>query len=322
MPFFLWIGILIALVLLIIGLVVTLTGEKSLVDQRLESYLQQETSGQPAESEVKQAREAVLTTWITKRVEQTNLGDNIARELARADLKLKTGEYIALVIISSVLTGFFGFFFGGGSLIFALLGLIFGIYIPRFFVRRQQRQRLHKFNDQLPDMLNLMVNGLRTGFSALQAMEAVSRELPSPISDEFRRVVQEMQLGVPMEGALDNLQRRIASDDLDLAVTAINIQREVGGNLAEILDVISYTIRERIRIQGEVRAVTAQVAYSGRFLALMPIILALVLWALNRDYMMQFFEEPITCGVSILVLAGIMLVAGYFILNRIGTVEI
>jgi tight adherence protein B len=131
-----------------------------------------------------------------------------------------------------------------------------------------------------------------------------------------------MQLGVPMEGALDNLQRRIASDDLDLAVTAINIQREVGGNLAEILDVISYTIRERIRIQGEVRAVTAQVSYSGRFLALMPIILAFVLWGLNREYMMKFFEEPITCGISMLVLAGVMLVIGYFVLNRIGTVEI
>jgi len=257
MPFFLWIAIFLALALLGAGLVVTLRGEKSLVDKRLESYMQQERSSEPAETEVKQAREAILTDWITKTVEQTNLGDNIARELARADLKFKTGEYIALIIISSALTAFFGYLLGG--ILFAFAGLIFGPFIPRFFVRRQQALRLRKFNDQLPDMLNLMVNGLRTGFSALQAMEAVSRELPSPISDEFRRVVQEMQLGVSMEGALENLQRRIASDDLDLAVTAINIQREVGGNLAEILDVISYTIRERVRIQGEVRSVTAQV---------------------------------------------------------------
>ena len=322
MPPLLLLGILLAVILLAVGLVVTLTSEKSLVDQRLESYLQQEVGAEATESEVKQARAAVLTSWITKSVEQTNYGENIARELARADLKLKTGEYIALIIISCALMAAFGYFFGGGSLLFAFLGLILGLFIPRFFVRRQQVLRLRKFNDQLPDMLNLMVNGLRTGFSALQAMEAVSRELPSPISDEFRRVVQEMQLGVPMEGALDNLQRRIASDDLDLAVTAINIQREVGGNLAEILDVISYTIRERIRIQGEVRAVTAQVSYSGKFLSLMPIVLALVLWGLNRDYMMQFFEEPITCGISMLVLAGIMLIVGYFVLNKVGSVEI
>jgi tight adherence protein B len=189
-------------------------------------------------------------------------------------------------------------------------------------VKFQQGKRLRKFNDQLPDMLNLMVNGLRTGFSALQAMEAVAKELPSPISDEFRRVVQEMQLGVPMEGALENLQRRIASDDLDLAVTAINIQREVGGNLAEILDTISYTIRERIRIHGEVRAVTAQVAYSGRFLAIMPIVLGLVLWGLNREYMMQFFQEPVLCGGGMLCAAGVLLIIGYFTLNRIGQIEI
>jgi tight adherence protein B len=304
-----------------VGLFVSLRTERSLVEQRLERYLEQEKGGAPEEAE-ERARTSILTNWITQRVETTNLGEGIARELARADLKLKTGEYIALVIISSSFMAIFGYFFGGGSLIFALAGLIFGLFLPRMYVRRQQGVRLRKFNDQLPDMLNLMVNGLRTGFSALQAMEAVSRELPSPISDEFRRVVQEMQLGVPMESALANLQRRIVSDDLDLAVTAINIQREVGGNLAEILDTISYTVRERIRIQGEVRAVTAQVAYSGRFLSLMPLFLALALWGLNRSYMEQFFEEPAFCGMLMLGVAAVMLVIGYFVLNKIGQIEI
>ena len=106
-------------------------------------------------------------------------------------------------------------------------------------MKNLQAKRLLKFDDQLPDMLNLMVNGLRAGYSTMQAMEAVSKELPPPICDEFRRVVQEMQLGVSMEKALDNLLRRIPSDDLDLVITAINVQREVGGNLAEILDTIS-----------------------------------------------------------------------------------
>lgn len=321
MPSFLIVGILIAVGLLAIGLVVTLRSERSLVDKRLESYLEAKEEGKQADAERKQATSA-LTQWINDRVETTNWGDSISRELARADLKLKSGEYIILTVAASVFTGIFAFFFFGGSFFFALLGLVFGVFIPRFVVNYQQAKRLSKFNDQLPDMLNLMVNGLRTGFSALQAMEAVSRELPSPISDEFRRVVQEMQLGVPMEGALENLQRRIASDDLDLAITAINIQREVGGNLAEILDTIAYTVRERIRIHGEVRAVTAQVKYSGRFLALMPIVLALALWGLNRDYMMQFFEEPALCGYIILGVAGVMLVAGYLVLNKIGTIEI
>ena len=321
MPVFLWIGIIVALVLLTVGLVVTLTSEKSLVDQRLEGYLEQAQEGGRIEDE-RTARSAVITSWLTRRVETTSFGERIARELARADLKLKTGEYVALIVISSFLIGVFGYFFGGGSLLFAFAGLIFGLFIPRFFVKFQQGKRLRRFNDQLPDMLNLMVNGLRTGFSALQAMEAVSSELSPPISDEFRRVVQEIQLGIPIEGALENLQRRIASDDLDLAVTAINIQREVGGNLAEILDTISYTIRERVRIQGEVRSITAQVSYSGRFLSLMPIILALILWGINRDYMMSFFDEPVVCGYLMLCTAAGMLSIGYVILNRIASIEI
>ncbi|MEX2144300.1 MAG: type II secretion system F family protein [Anaerolineales bacterium] len=321
MPDLLLIGFLGAVLLLAIGLFVTLRGESSLVERRLEQYLEPE-KGETTEDTKENARSAILTNWITQRVETTKYGERISRELARADLKLKTGEYIALIIISSVLTGFFGYMFGGESILFAIVGLIVGPFIPRFVVRYLQRQRLHKFNDQLPDTLNLMVNSLRSGFSALQAMQAVSQELPSPISDEFRRVVQEMQLGVPMEGALDNMERRIASDDLDLVVTAVNIQREVGGNLAEILDTISYTIRERIRIQGEVRATTAQVAFSGKFMAVMPILLSAVLWALNREYMMQFFEEPIICGLSLLIVAGVMLVSGYFILTRIAKVEI
>lgn len=321
MPTFLAVGFALAGVLLAIGLFVSLRTERSLVEERLERYLEQEPD-LPVDEAERRARSNILTNWITKRVETTDFGEGISRDLARADIKLKTGEYVGLIVISSLLTGVFGYFFGGASIIFALIGFVFGMFIPRIFVRRQQGLRLRKFNDQLPDMLNLMVNGLRTGFSALQAMEAVSRELPSPISDEFRRVVQEMQLGVPMEAALRNLQRRITSDDLDLAVTAINIQREVGGNLAEILDTISYTVRERIRIQGEIRSVTAQVAYSGRFLSLMPIFLGLALWGLNRDYMMQFFEEPAICGTLMLGTAAIMLVIGYFVLNKIGQIEI
>lgn len=322
MPVFVWVGIGLALVLLALGLVVTLRSQRSLIDERLDQYLDSSVERDQDDDLEQRERPGALTEWLTRSVEQTSFGDRISRDLARADLKLKSGEYVALIVISSVFTAVFGYFFGGGSIIFAILGSIFGVFIPRFYVRNQQGKRLRNFDDQLPDMLNLMVNGLRTGFSAMQAMEAVSSELPAPMSEEFKRVVQEMQLGVPMESALANLQRRIPSDDLDLAVTAINIQREVGGNLAEILDTISFTIRERVRIKGEVSAITAQVSYSGKFLALMPIFLALALWGMNREYMEQFFSEPIICGVLMLGLSGVMLVAGYVVLSRIADIEI
>ena len=144
-------------------------------------------------------------------------------------------------------------------------------------------------------MLNLMVNGLRAGYSTMQAMEAISKELPSPISDEFRRVVQEMQIGIPMEAALENLLRRIPSHDLDFVVTAINVQREVGGNLSEILDTISFTIRERVRIKGEVRMLTAQVRTSGTVFSFIPFVLTLVLWFFNPEYLMSFNDAGPMC---------------------------
>jgi tight adherence protein B len=168
-----------------------------------------------------------------------------------------------------------------------------------------------------------MVNGLRAGFSTVQAMEAVSKELPPPISVEFRRLVQEMQIGIPMEQALDNLFRRIPSDDLDLIIAAINVQREVGGNLAEILDTISHTIRERVRIKGEIRVLTSQVMYSGRFLSVLPFILGAILWFLNRPYMMMFFGDVAQpCGYIMIVLILILISAGYFAMTRVANIEV
>ncbi|HSM23936.1 MAG TPA: type II secretion system F family protein, partial [Anaerolineaceae bacterium] len=198
-----------------------------------------------------------------------------------------------------------------------------GSMLPNMYVKAQQKKRLLRFDQQLPDMLNLMVNGLRAGFSTMQAMEAVSKELPAPISDEFRRVIQEMQLGLTMEKALDNLLVRIPSDDLDLTLTAINVQREVGGNLAEILDSISYTIRERIRIKGEIRVLTTQVMYSGRFLSMLPLFVIGILYLLNREYIMEFFSpESGVCGIIALVTAGLMIIAGYFAMNKLGDIEV
>jgi len=163
---------------------------------------------------------------------------------------------------------------------------------------------------------------LRAGYSTMQAMEAVSKELPSPISDEFRRVIQELQLGVPMNTALENLHRRIPSDDLDFVITAINVQREVGGNLSEILDTISFTIRERVRIKGEIRVMTAQVRTSGTAMALIPIFLVVFLWFMNRDYMMSFFDRGLWCGIGALACAGGLIGSGYFIMMRIADIEV
>ena len=316
MTLFLLIGSGLVILLLIMGTVVSLAGEHSLVEERLGPYLKEEKP-------VKIDNRSVLGEWVNKKVEKSSWGSGISRELARADIKLKPAEYISLMVIVGILLGFIAWWFGGKNVPTALVGILIGAMLPRVYVRQQQAKRLIRFNDQLPDMLNLMVNGLRAGYSTLQAMEAVSKELPTPISDEFRRVVQEMQFGISMERALDNLHRRIPSDDLDLTITAMNVQREVGGNLAEILDTISYTIRERVRIKGEIRVLTAQVTYSGRFLSAMPVLIALALWFINRPYMMLFFQkETRLFGITALAIGAMMIFAGYVVMNKISDIEV
>ena len=307
-----------AILLLVVGVVQSAGSERALVEQRLGRYLDEEKT----EAD-KEADRSLVTDWVNRRVEKSSFGDRIARELARADLKLKVAEYFALFVIAIVLGALIFGFLGGWHPVSFLIGAVLGAFAPRFYVKRQQRQRLNKFNDQLGDMLNLMVNGLRAGYSTMQAMEAISKELPTPISDEFRRVVQEMQLGVPMETALDNLLRRIPSDDLDFVVTAINVQREVGGNLSEILDSISYTIRERVRIKGEIRVMTAQVRASGTLLSIIPMALALILWFMNPDYLLSFFDGPSPiCGWAAIGLIIIMIATGYFVMMKIADIEV
>jgi tight adherence protein B len=314
------IGSAIAFILLILGIVISVTSERTMVEERLGRYIEDEAQYEKTKEAVK---EAPLTDWITRQVEKSSWGDRIAKELARADLKFKPGEYIAVMVIAAFAMGVVGFYIGTQSIVVAILGVVFGAFLPRIYVKREQSKRLVRFDSQLADMLNLMVNGLRAGYSNLQAMEAVSREMPNPIADEFRRVVQEISLGVPTERALDNLLRRIPSDDLDLVITAMNVQREVGGNLAEILDTISHTIRERVRIKGEIRVLTSQVMYSGRFLSLMPLIVIGILYLLNREYMMEFFKpESVPCGYIALGVGALMIISGYFVMNKIGQVEV
>ena len=305
-----------AVVLFVVGIVVSSSGERTLVDDRLNKYLEADQN-----NDVDKESKGALTDWVNRRVEKSSFGDRIARDLARADLKFKPGEYMALYVIAIIGGALIAYMIGGRLLLSALIGAVIGAFLPGLYVNSQKGKRLVKFNDQLPDMLNLVVNGLRAGYSTMQAMEAVSKELPSPICDEFKRVVQEMQLGIPMEKALENLLRRIPSEDLDFVVTAINVQREVGGNLAEIMDVISYTIRERVRIKGEIRALTAQAIYSGRALAIMPVGLLCILYFLNRTYVMEFFKNGF-CGYIPLAVSGILIVFGYFVMTRIGNVEV
>jgi tight adherence protein B len=324
MPLINWIiivGGIILIVLLTIGLIVSVSSERAVLDQRLGQYLGDEKD-RAGGDDGRRKGDTALTEWVSRRVEKTSIGDNIARELARADVKLKVAEYFALIVISIVGSGAIAWLLGSRQPISFLIGAVVGFFLPRMYVNRQKKRRLKRFNEQLSDMINLMVNGLRAGYSTMQAMESVSKEMPSPISDEFRRVVQEMQLGIPMEAALENLLRRIPSQDLDFMVTAVNVQREVGGNLSEILDTISFTIRERVRIKGDIQTLTAQVRTSGSVLSLIPVFLTLVLWFLNPDYLLSLQGGGIYCVIGVGVAVVFLIATGYIIMMKIADIEV
>ena len=277
-------------------------------------------------------QQSVALAQLNRVVENRDFGANLARDIARADLRLKPSEFLAICAASIV----------GLPLIFVVLSLgmpalrtplallvaaFIGFMIPRFWLGRRKSGRLGSFNKQLPDTITLLANGLRAGSSFLQAVELVVRESRPPVSTEFSRVIREVNLGLPFEQAMENMVRRVRSDDLELMATAINIQHTVGGNLAEILDSIAFTIRERIRIKGEIRTLTAQQRLSGYVVGFLPIGLAGFLFIAAPNFMKPMFDNPpailgLPAGVIILIAGGFMMFLGFMAIRKIVDIEV
>lgn len=324
-----------ALAILLIAVGVASSGSSGISD-RLERYAsgkpdaKASASGQGPISDLI-AQSAALAN-LNKVVEGRDFGANLARDIARADLKLKPSEFLfiwvgatigiplAMIILSPFIPAF-------GSPITWLVGGLIGFYLPRFWLNRRKGGRLKAFNKQLPDTITLIANALRAGSSFLQAIELVVRESRPPISTEFGRVIREVNLGLPFEQALENMVRRVRSDDLELMATAISVQHQVGGNLAEILDSIAYTIRERVRIKGEIQTLTAQQRLSGYVVGFLPIALAGFLFVAAPGFMEPMFSNPpailgLPAGVVILIFGGIMMFIGFMFIRKIVDIEV
>ncbi len=263
-----------------------------------------------------------LTQALDSAIEEKEFARKWKDQLARADLKITPAEY-AMGHVASVaiffIVGFFIVF--GGNLILAMVSGMAGFFAPRIYVGIRKGKRLHGFEGQLPDTLGMWVNGLRSGYSVMQAMEAIATEGPEPTSSEFRRVVQEIQLGIPRDEAFDHLLNRMPSEDLDLIITAVNIQQEVGGNLAEILDIISHTIRERIKLKGEVRVLTSQGRITGFIIGGLPVVLSIFLYLVSGDYMKRMFNNK-TCGWPMLACGASLIGLGTAAIQKIVDIKI
>ncbi|MBI1881746.1 MAG: type II secretion system F family protein [Chloroflexi bacterium] len=284
------------------------------------------------EKKSKPSGTSLLTQNLDQVIEERGLGKNLATELARADLKITVAEFWALNLMSIVGMTLLAFLIYGGF-VMPLIGAVAGFFIPKFWLKMRQRARLNKFNNQLGDGISLMANGLRSGYSLLQAMDAVGREMPEPMAIEFKRVVREVGLGLDNDRAFVNLLRRVPSDDLDLMITAINVQHEIGGNLAEILEIIGFVIRERVRIKGEIQVLTAQGQLSGYIISGLPVALGLLLYAMNQAYIGKMVFSCDSMGISpekctqpcgwIMIGAGVLMIAsGFFAIQKIIAIEV
>jgi tight adherence protein B len=247
---------------------------------------------------------------------------SVAEQLGRADLKLRTSEYFMIQIGSAVLLGLvaaarFGF---PGGIIQIVIFAVAGYLIPGFYVKYRIGRRLKAFNGQLGDTLTLLSNALKAGYSFAQAIDTVAKNAVPPIADEFARAVREMNLGGSPDEALQNITKRIASADFDLVATAYSIHRTVGGNLAEILDNIAYTIRERVRIKGEIATLTAQARASGTLITFLPLVLATFMYFVTPTYFRPMFENFI--GWILIAIGAFMIFVGNLIIRRVVAIEV
>ncbi len=308
---------------LLVGLVYLLRPERSAIDARLSRYGSRQPTWRELVEASQQEKSGRLTGALTKGVERAvanrGFAQQIALDLARANLKLTVSEYLILSAVTALVITFLATLISREWLVGCIFGLA-SLYLPRWYVKGRERKRVAAFNNQLGDTVGIMANSLRSGYSLLQAMELVARETPPPMGEEFGRVVREVGLGLSPEQALDNLVRRISSDDLDLLVTAINVQHEVGGNLSRILDTIGNTIRERVRIKGEIKVLTAQQSLAGYIIAGLPIALAGVLLLLNPSYIMKLFTPG--WYVCLPICGGLGIVFGFLAIRRIVAIEV
>ncbi len=311
--------------LIFLGLVKTLQTDSE-VEDRLESVLGRRTTEVAAAGEKGAHGQSALATSLNKGFAKRPYGQKVADDMARADLKLTVGEFMMIKGVATVIGAALGFLAGitntliaGMPILFVLVGAFIGYKAPNFYVGRRKAGRLNKFNEQLSDCVTLMANGLRSGNSVLQAMELVSKEAPPPSNDEFRRVIAETSLGISPEDALNNLVRRMPSGDLDLLVTSMAVQREVGGNLAQVLESIGTTIRERVKMKGEIKTKTSQVMGSAYIMTGLPVLIGAVLFLLNGDFMRPMFSG---CFIVLPICAAGMLFMGFMAMKKIVAIEV
>lgn len=255
-------------------------------------------------------RERVLTKKKSQRLEE---------RISRAGIAMKPEEYILFQWLSTALGGGLLYLLTG-QLVLLAAGAAAGFLFPGWMLNRLRRKRLSAFNDSLLDMLTTVIGSLRAGFSFVQALKTVVEESTGPMREEADIALKEMQYGATVEDALGNWRERMPSEDLDLLVQAILIQRQIGGNLAVILETIVQTLRDRGRIQRQVTTLTAQGRLSGMVIGLLPLVLGVLLYMIEPDYIGTLFRHPV--GVGLLAGGGVSGLIGFVLIRKMTRIEV
>lgn len=250
---------------------------------------------------------------------QSNMARRLDLLLRQADIKMRVGVLILLILVLAASAFAIVSWVTGHLLLAIAAGVLFGA-TPYWWVKRKKAIRVRRFEESFPDALDLFVNALRAGYAFSGAMSMVSEEAPHTVAKEFGIAFEEHELGLETKDTLLNMVQRVDSLDLKLFVTAILIQRETGGNLAEVLEKIAHVIRERFRILGEVRAYSAQGRFSGMVLGLLPIIMAIVFSVIVPEYMKTLLTDPM--GKLLIGIAIVLQILGFFAIRRIVDVKV
>jgi tight adherence protein B len=309
------------IICLVLGVDRAVRRDRTGLDKRLRRYGGR--AYQLTDDEQKQAASAQVTQLLAKRVEASISGRTFAAalqtDLARANLRLTVGEFLILQVGIALAIGTVAWLISGALFVGSIFGAV-GWFLPKIWLGRRTAGRLKAFNNQLADTIALMGNSLRSGLSLVQSMEMISREAEPPVADEFQRVVREIGLGVGPQDALLHLVRRVASDDLELLVTAILVQFEIGGNLSRILDSIASTIRERVKLQGEIRTMSAQGRMAGYVLSGMPVAIGGLLMLIAPSYMGALFSPGPWLVLPVGALIGIIM--GSLVIRKLVAIEV
>ena len=240
-------------------------------------------------------------------------------KMQQAGIPLLGTEFVLLLVISAIIAGAVGIILSDRWHV-GIMAAVMVVALEYIYVLVRIERRAASFTNQLGDCLMMIANALRAGFSFLQAIELISKEMEPPVSEEFKHVVRDVGLGTPVERALTEMDKRVGSPDFSLVVTAVLIQQQVGGDLARILDTISDTIQDRIRMRREVKVLTSQGRMSGWILVLLPIAVGLFMTSMNPGYLDPLFHDSV--GRIILAITIVMEIIGAVVINRIVDIDV